>query len=219
MPEGFFDTGLYAITDTAIAGCSHAEIVEAITRAGGRLIQLREKQLPARDFYLAAQAAVMRARVAGALLIINDRVDIAKLTGAAGVHLGQDDLAPEKARALLGPDAIIGISTHSLAQAQAADRLPVDYIAVGPVFHTETKPAASAGVAGGQVGLELVRSVRAAISKPVVAIGGITLELAPEVLRAGAAAVAVISDLLKYDRIDQRTEEFLARLAYANRPS
>lgn len=204
---------LYAVTDTALAGCSHEEIVERIISGGGRLIQFREKNLPARDFHQAASACVRRAHEKGARLIVNDRVDIAKLVGADGVHLGQDDMAPKKARAILGPDAIIGFSTHSMEQALEADRLPVDYIAVGPIFRTDTKPEASAGVAGGQVGLELLRAVRAAVDKPLVAIGGITIDNAVEVLRAGAQAVAVISDLLKHGSIEQRTRRFLQQTA------
>jgi thiamine-phosphate pyrophosphorylase len=203
---------LYAITDTAVAGLSHEKIVEAIIGGGGRLIQLREKELPARDFYRAAEAAVERAHACGARLIINDRADIAKLVGADGVHLGQDDLAPDKARVLLGEDAIIGVSTHSLEQAKIADQLPVDYIAVGPIYRSITKPSASASVLGGQVGLELLRAVKAAVSKPVVAIGGITINNASEVLCAGADSVAVISDLLKYDNIKLRTRKFLEKI-------
>lgn len=203
---------LYAITDRKIAGKSHEEIVAEIVKGGGKLIQLREKDLCARAFLSAATAAVEIAHAAGARLIVNDRVDIARLSGADGVHLGQDDLDPEKARSILGQDAIIGLSTHSLAQALIAEKMPVDYIAIGPVFRTETKAEASAGVTGGQVGLELVRAVRAAVTKPLVAIGGITLERAADVIAAGAGSVAVISDLLKHGDIERRTEIFLTRL-------
>jgi thiamine-phosphate pyrophosphorylase len=210
--KSFEPDRLYAITDRALSGRSHEEIVEAVGRGGGRLVQLREKDLSARDLYREAELALERARAAGMRLIINDRADIAKLLGADGVHLGQDDLAPEKARILLGENAIIGLSTHSLEQAQIADRLPVDYIAVGPIYRTGTKPEASAGVKSGQVGLELLRSVRAVVQKPIVAIGGITLENAPEVLRAGADSVAVISDLMRCGKIDLRTRQFLERL-------
>lgn len=212
VAKGFEPDRLYAITDRAMARRSHDEIVDAVARGGGRLVQLREKQLPARALYREAAAAILKARGAGMRLIINDRADIALLVGADGVHLGQEDLAPEKVRALLGEDAIIGLSTHSLEQAQIADRLPVDYIAVGPIYRTGTKPEASAGVTSGQVGLELLRSVRAVVQKPIVAIGGITLENAPEVLRAGADSVAVISDLMRCGKIDLRTRQFLERL-------
>jgi thiamine-phosphate pyrophosphorylase len=212
MSKVFPYSSLYAITDTIIAGCRHEEIVAAVAQGGGRLVQLREKDASTRDFYHSAQAAVAVARAANLCLIINDRVDIAMMVGADGVHLGQDDLSPEKARSLLGEDAIIGLSTHSLAQALAADLLPVDYIAVGPIFRTETKIEASVGVSGGQVGLDLLRAVRAAVNKPVVAIGGISLARAPSVLRAGADSVAVISDLLKHGNIAARTGEFIDSL-------
>lgn len=212
MPQKFPNSSLYAITDTTIAGCDHGKIVDEWLRAGVRLIQIREKEASARDFCYAAEVVMRLAEPVQATVIINDRVDIAQIVGAHGVHLGQDDISPEKARSLLGENAIIGFSTHSLAQAQIAEGLPIDYIAVGPVFRTATKASASAGVTGGQVGLDLVRDVKAHITKPLVAIGGITLALAPDVLSAGADAVAVISDLLNYGTIETRAREFLMQL-------
>lgn len=211
MLNKFNHKGLYAITDKEITGLSHIEIVSEILEGGGKLIQLREKSLLTGDFYQTALQAVTLARRKGASLIINDRVDIALMVEADGVHLGQDDLDPEKARSLLGQDAIIGLSTHSLAQAILADKRPIDYIAVGPIFPTLTKPEASAEE-GGYIGLELLFKVCQLVSKPVVAIGGITLNTAKDVLETGASAVAVISDLLKYDSIRQRTNKFLIEL-------
>lgn len=127
-----------------------------------------------------------------ARVIVNDRVDLARLSGAAGVHVGQDDLSPADARALLGPSAVVGFSTHNIEQIARAAREPVTYIAVGPTFATTTK---STGYV--PVGLELVAAAaRIAHDRPIVAIGGITLETAPLVLRAGATMVAVIGDLL-----------------------
>jgi thiamine-phosphate pyrophosphorylase len=127
-----------------------------------------------------------------ASVIVNDRVDLAKMSRAAGVHVGQDDLAPAAARELLGADAIVGYSTHTTAQIEAALTQPISYVAVGPVFGTATKDTGYRAV-----GLELVRSAAAlARGLPVVAIGGITLETAPAVLDAGASCVAVIGDLL-----------------------
>ncbi len=210
--DSFDHKGLYAITDRVIAKGSHTEIVASILAGGGRLIQLREKDLPTGDFYQAAILSVKIAHQKGACLIINDRVDIAQMTRADGVHLGQDDLSPEKARLILGENAIIGLSTHSLTQALIADKLPIDYIAVGPIFPTLTKPEASVSVDSGQVGLNLLQEVCQKVSKPVVAIGGITLERASAVLKTGACAVAVISDLLKYNDIGQRTTTFLEKL-------
>jgi thiamine-phosphate pyrophosphorylase len=125
-------------------------------------------------------------------VIVNDRVDLARLSGAAGVHVGQDDIPPGAARAQLGPAAIVGFSTHTIEQIEAAAREPVTYIAVGPVFGTTTKATGYDAV-----GLDLVRTaVARAGGLPVVAIGGITLQRVPEVLASGASGVAVISDLM-----------------------
>src|SRR2546423_15657094 len=138
---------LYPITDRRLSGLSHAEQVARLCEGGARVVQLREKHLPPREFYREAEEALRVARARGAKLIINDRADIALALGADGVHLGQDDMPPEAARALLGEDAIIGFSTHNVAQAARAARLPVDYVAIGPVFATSSKE--SPGPAGG----------------------------------------------------------------------
>ncbi len=182
---------VYPITDTRISGRSHAEQVKLLSEAGATVIQLREKILSPREFHREATAALDIARATGVRIIINDRVDIALALHADGVHLGQSDLPPVEARRLLGPDAIIGFSTHNLEQAHAATELPVDYIAVGPIFATTSKEAAEV-----PVGTSLVTSVRKALGPiPLVAIGGITSENARAVISAGADAVAVISDL------------------------
>ena len=139
---------------------------------------------------------------------MNDRVDVAKLSGAAGVHLGQDDVAVADARAMLGPNAIIGYSTHTIAQIEAALREPVTYIAVGPVFGTRSKDTGYEAVGVALVG----EAVRRAGPVPVVAIGGITLETAPQVLEAGAASVAVIDDLLTGGDPRARVEAFVRQL-------
>lgn len=132
------------------------------------------------------------ARRHGAAVIVNDRADIAAMSHAAGVHVGQDDLAPAAARALVGPEAIVGYSTHTLEQVRAAVAEPVSYIAVGPVFDTRSKQTGYEAI-----GLEFVTAAaRIAGAIPIVAIGGITLDSAPAVLAAGAASVAVIGDLL-----------------------
>lgn len=198
---------VYAITDRQMTGLTHAEQVRRLAAGGIRLVQLRDKTASPREFYRAAADAVDVAAEWGVQLIINDRVDIALAVGAAGVHVGQDDLPPEKARALLGPGRIVGVSTHSLEQALMADRLPVDYIAIGPIFPTTTKSDHEP-----VVGLELIRTLRPLIHKPLVAIGGITLETAPQVIGAGADAVAVISDLLRAPDITERAGAFCERL-------
>ena len=168
------------------------------------LIQLREKRMPVLEFYEQARAA----KQAGVQLIINDRVDIALAVGAAGVHLGQDDMPPEAARNLLGPQAIIGYSTHNVDQAISAAKLPIDYIAVGPIFGTTTK-SDTAPI----LDLEGLRAVREAIGEfPLVAIGGITLTNARAVIDAGADSVAVISALLSGPDITTATQTLLESL-------
>ena len=183
---------MYPITDTQISGVSHADQVSLLADGGATFVQLREKNLPAFDFYNEARAALAVAKQRGVTLIINDRVDIALALNADGVHLGQHDLPPEAARKLLGNEAIVGYSTHNVAQAIAAAALPVDYIAIGPIFPTGTKANPDP-----VVGLEGLRSVRKAMRDlPLVAIGGITEANAPSVIEAGADLVAVISQLL-----------------------
>jgi len=157
---------------------------------GASLIQLRDKEASGRELLDQAIACLKLTREAGATLIINDRVDVALTAGADGVHLGQDDLSVDEAREILGEDKIIGVSTHSIDQFRAALETSANYIALGPVFPTLTKenPAPV-------VGLEMVREARKLTDRPLVAIGGINLGRAPEVIEAGADCVAVISAL------------------------
>jgi thiamine-phosphate pyrophosphorylase len=183
---------IYPITDTGLSGLSHIDQVTRLIEGGASLIQLRDKTASSREFYTAAETVVQFARSRDARIIINDRVDIALAVGADGVHLGQDDLHPEYARKLLGEKAIIGFSTHSAQQARDAVQLPVDYIAIGPVFATSTKTDPDP-----IVGLDGVRSVRAIVGdRPLVAIGGIDRTNARSVLDAGADSVALIKDLV-----------------------
>jgi thiamine-phosphate pyrophosphorylase len=202
---------LYPITDRRLSGLSHTEQVARLIDGGATLIQLREKHLSPREFYVEAEEALRVARARGVKLIINDRADIALALGADGVHLGQDDMPPEAARALLGGGAVVGFSTHGVEQAIAAARLPVDYIAVGPIFKTASKENPDP-----VVGLEGLRRVREAVGRlPLVAIGGVTRENAPSVLDAGADSVAVISALLNpenHSEITRLTRDFLAHL-------
>lgn len=187
---------LYPILDVPLCrarGVEPLAILDAFLAGGARLIQLRDKSPSSRDRLLLADAAVARARPAGAYVIVNDRADIAKMSGADGVHVGQDDLPVEGVRAIVGPDAIVGVSTHDERQIDEAVRSSASYIAVGPIYATATKDTGYPAR-----GLALVRHA-ASRRKPVVAIGGITLERASEVLAAGAASVAVISDLLRGD--------------------
>lgn len=187
---------LYAITDSQLSNCSHEEIVQMMLAAGARLIQLRDKDASAKDLLDAARACVRLTREAGATLIINDRVDVALTAGADGVHLGQADLSVEEAREILGDDKIIGVSTHNPDQFKAALETSANYIAVGPVFSTTTKENPDP-----VVGLELVSQAKKLTDRPLVAIGGISVERASEVIAAGADSVAVISALYPFSDI------------------
>ena len=198
---------VYPITDTDLSGLSHAEQVDRLIAGGATLIQLRDKQAAARDFYREAAAALQIARQHNVRLIINDRVDIALALAADGVHLGQTDMPVEAARRLLGERVIVGISTHNLEQAKLAANMPVDYVAFGPIFKTSTKdnPDPIAGLAA----LRAVRTIVAAF--PVVAIGGITLGNAEEAWRAGADAVSSIAALVSDPSIiSENMREMLA---------
>ena len=180
---------IYPLTDTQISGLSHAEQIRLLSLGGATLIQLRDKDQPARKFY---EQAIAAAENTGAQLIINDRVDLALATGVQGVHLGQDDLPPQAARKLLGAEAIIGYSTHTVEQARHALTLPIDYIAIGPIFETATKSDTFP-----TLDLEGLKAVRKVVGHfPLVAIGGISHANAREVIEAGADSVAVISALL-----------------------
>ena len=178
------------------------ELARPLADAGVRLIQLRMKDAPGGDVYDYA-LRLLRFLPAEVKLIVNDRADVAKLAGAAGVHLGQDDLPPEEARKLLGTDAVIGYSTHTGEQVRAAQEDPVDYLAFGPVFATATKKDAD-----NVVGLDGLRGVREIHTGPLAAIGGITAENAARVTESGADSVAVISGWMSADDIPARLEEF-----------
>lgn len=209
-------TKLYAITDCQLSNCTHEEIAIHLLAGGAQWIQLRDKEASAKEILEAAHTCLALTRVAGAKLIINDRVDVALAAGADGVHLGQDDMEVEEARQILGLDKIIGISTHTIAQVRRALDTTANYIAIGPIYQTTTKenPAPT-------VGLQLLRQARELTVRPLVAIGGITLERAPEVIAAGADSVAVISALYPFTEIRDftskpditgRTRAFLQRL-------
>ncbi len=185
---------LYPILDHDLLeqhGLTPTEAAAHLRDAGCTLLQYRNKTRPAA--LVLAEAHRLRAELPPGTvrLLLNDRVDLALLAAADGAHVGQTDLAPADARCILAPGQILGLSTHSLAQFRAALAQPVDYLAVGPVFATSTKPDADS-----VVGLDLLRQARALTRRPLVAIGGITLANAPSVIEAGADSVAVISALL-----------------------
>jgi thiamine-phosphate pyrophosphorylase len=184
---------VYPIVDVGLVEPERVgAVVASLARAGARLIQLRAKGLGDRAFLDCARGAVAAAHAAGALLVVNDRPDVARLAAADGVHVGQDDLAPGDVRRVLGPGFLVGVSTHDVGQASAARTSGADYVAVGPVFATSSKAAPDP-----VVGLQGVAAARAITALPLVAIGGITRANAATVIAAGADAVAVISDLLR----------------------
>lgn len=197
------------------AGWTLVDLAAEYVAGGATFLQLRAKHRSSAWLLETAERLVALGAAAGAQLIVNDRADVARLAGAAGVHVGQDDLSPSHVRRLLGPDRIVGISTHSIAQLDAAVQQPVDYVAVGPVFGTASKDTGYE-----PVGLRLVEEA-AARARPrglhVVAIGGITLERAVDVLRAGATSVAIIGDVLSTGDPRARVREYLDRLSAIGR--
>ena len=204
---------LTAIVDAEIAsraGWTPRDLARACLDGGARLLQVRAKHASGAALLDLAAAITPLAHAAGAVVIVNDRADIARLAGADGVHVGQDDLAPALVRRLVGGEAMVGRSTHTPAQIVAACAEPVSYVAVGPVFATGTKATGYDAL-----GLERVRAAADAVRTrrlPLVAIGGITLDTAASVIAAGAASVAVISDLLSTGNPARRVAEYLLRL-------
>ncbi|MGH9733230.1 MAG: thiamine phosphate synthase [Candidatus Acidiferrales bacterium] len=194
----------YAIIDPALTPVPIVQLAGSLAATGVELIQLRDKHGSPRAIYYQAKEIAAFFDKASVRFIINDRPDIAAICGAGGVHVGQDDLPVEAARAICAKPLWVGVSTHNLAQLRDADRTSADYIAVGPVFPTGTKANPDP-----VVGLEFIRAARQATRKPLVAIGGITVESAADVLRAGADSVAVIRDLLAAPDPAGRAREYL----------
>ena len=182
------------------------DLIAAFIHGGARLLQIRQKSGDAEGFVALVRDAIAIGRPLGVRVIVNDRADIAALTGADGVHVGQTDLSIADVRRIAGEDVVIGLSTHSTAQVDEALAEHVSYVAVGPVFRTATKDTGYDAR-----GLDLVRYA-AASGAPVVAIGGITLERAAGVLAAGATSVAVISDLVASGDAERRVRAYMAAL-------
>ena len=198
---------LYAIIDPTLLTISELDLAEALAGSGVELIQYRNKTASSRQFFEISRQLSSALAPRGVRFIVNDRPDIALLAGAGGVHVGQDDLGVEDARAICGgltEDRWVGVSTHTLEQVAAADRTSADYIAFGPIFPTATKENPDP-----VVGTELLRQARQMTKKPLVAIGGITLERAAEVYRAGADSLAVIRDLICAPNPGARAREYL----------
>jgi thiamine-phosphate pyrophosphorylase len=192
---------LYAIADASFG--DPIQIAKSLFDGGARLVQVRNKNGNARELLEQVDRILFNAPD-DAQVIVNDRADVALTAPPAGVHLGQTDLPVVEARQILGSDRIIGFSTHNAEQALAADQLPVDYVAVGPIFPTATKANPDPAV-----GLETLADICASIRKPVVAIGGIKLENAAVVLEAGAHSIAVIRDVLDSPDIVSRVRRWI----------
>ncbi len=185
MPSAY-----YAMVDPA-GGHEPVALAAVLLGAGARILQLRLKDASSREFLAAAREIVRMCRARGALAIINDRADIARLAEADGVHVGQEDLPARMAREVVGLGRIVGVSTHSVEQALTAQADGADYIGFGAIYSGGLKNVANAQ------GLERLRAVRAAVKIPIVAIGGITEAAMPAVLAAGADAAAIITDVVR----------------------
>lgn len=196
---------LYAILDPSLITDPVLAIAQKLADGGVQLIQLRDKRASPSSLYITARELSEFLAPRGVRFILNDRPDIAVLAGASGVHVGQEDVPVQDARNICGDSRWVGVSTHNMDQLREADLTSADYIAVGPVFPTVTKENPDP-----VVGLEFLRAARKITRKPLVAIGGITVQSASEVFKAGADSVAVISDLATAPDPAQRAREYLA---------
>lgn len=207
MKRTAFDFRLYAITGESYhPGRDLIDVMEAAIRGGADIVQLRDKETPPSELLAKARALRELTRRYGVPFIVNDYPELALAAEADGVHLGQEDMPIEAARRMLGEGKIIGISTHSIEQARAAVRAGADYIGVGPVFPTPTKPGRPAA------GLGFVRQAAAEIAIPWVAIGGITLDNADEVLDAGARRLCAVSAIVGSPDPEAASRAFRARI-------
>jgi thiamine-phosphate pyrophosphorylase len=198
------DFDLYPVTCEKLSrGRANLEVLDALVAGGARVVQLREKDLGDRDFLELARAFRGRTRAAGMTFIVNDRVDVALACGADGVHLGQDDLPVRAAREILGPDRIIGASTHNVEEALRAEEQGADYVNVGPIYETATKTHAA-----GPVGIALFTAVRARVRVPITVMGGIKLANVEPLVRAGARRIAVVTAVVGADDIAEAVRGF-----------
>jgi thiamine-phosphate pyrophosphorylase len=199
-----FPSRFYAMVDTA-GGHDPVALATILIEAGARVLQLRLKDTPTRDFIAAARAVAALCRDRGAILIVNDRADIARLADADGVHVGQDDLPLAAAREIVGPHKLVGVSTHTVEQAEVAAAGGADYIGFGAIYSGGLKNVKHAQ------GLDRLRALRERVSIPIVAIGGITESSTPDVLASGADAVAIITDVVRAPDIGAKVRAILAR--------
>jgi len=195
---------LYVILDATLLKIPAKECAKSLVDAGVRLIQYRNKHASGRKLFETSRELAEYLNPIGVHFIVNDRSDVAVLAGAGGVHVGQDDLGVEQAREVLGDGQWVGISTHNAGQFRSALETSAEYIAVGPVFATGSKENPDP-----VVGVGFVRETRAMTGRPIVAIGGITLERAAEVIDAGADSVAIISDILSAENVGKRARQYV----------
>jgi thiamine-phosphate pyrophosphorylase len=203
---------LYVILDAALLATPEIACARRLADAGVRLLQYRNKKAPARELFNTSSELARLLLPRGVSFIVNDRPDVAFLSGASGVHVGQEDLGVQQARAVAGPGKWVGVSTHSLAQFRAAAATSADYIAVGPIFSTSTKANPDP-----VVGTEIIRQVRMLTDKAIVAIGGITLDRAAGVIEAGADAAAIGSDILRAPDPGKRARQYIDIFEALNR--
>jgi thiamine-phosphate pyrophosphorylase len=209
MPTRLVLPRLYVILDATLLPISAIDCAQELAAAGVRLMQYRHKHAAAGEMLEVSKHLAAALQPQGITFIVNDRPDVAAMAYASGVHVGQDDLGVEATRTLMG-EKIIGISTHNRGQFEKAAQSSADYIAVGPIFSTSSKANPDP-----VVGTEFIRQVRALTDKPIVAIGGIKLENAAEVIAAGANSVAVISDILAAPDRVRRAKQYLEMLGDA----
>jgi thiamine-phosphate pyrophosphorylase len=201
---------LYVILDAALLTVPEIEFVQKLADAGVRLLQYRNKSASSRKLFESARWLSSQLTPQGVSFVVNDRADVASLVDAGGVHVGQEDLGVEEARSVIGTGKLVGVSTHNLEQFERAAATSADYIAVGPVFSTSTKANPDP-----VIGIDFIRRVRALTGKPIVVIGGITLDRAADVIRAGAGCVAVSSDILLAPDPGKRARQFIDLLETA----
>ena len=196
------DLRVYVITDRSFRGRTHEQVAGAALRGGAPAVQLRDKQATGRELLQWARQLRDLTRAAGVLFLVNDRVDVALAVHADGVHVGQEDVPVADARQLMGPGRVVGASAGNVEEALQAEQASADYLGVGPVFPTATKPDA-----GEAIGVDGLRRIVQAVRLPGVAIGGITADNAGQAIRAGAVGVAVISAVAAADEMVAATRQ------------
>lgn len=211
MPTRLVLPRLYVILDVALLTIPAQNCAQVLAEAGVRLLQYRNKKASPRELLNSSRELASLLIPRGVSFVVNDRADVAVLAGASGVHVGQDDLGVEQARAIVGEEKWVGVSTHDVEQFRSAAATSADYIAVGPIFATASKDNPDP-----VMGVEFIRQVRALTDKPIVAIGGITLESAASIIKAGADSVAVISDILGAPNPGHRARQYMESLDAAN---